>query len=521
MRARQQLLRLSTLIAVCAAAAAACDDDGTGPGPSDTSSDMVLDVPGDTDATEGDGEEDTDATGDATEGDTDATAGDTTDTDAEPDVDETCEPGCGANQRCADPVTDTCECEKGFADCNDDPADGCEAALDQPETCGSCNPGLHCDAFGLEPLCVEALASCDPTRCLPRYMDLDGAAATGCETGLVRLQTSATNLSSAIGAGIDQLVVDQNGTLFALEVGNTVKVHAIAVDEQGVPGVTDSEDTELPPGANGAAGIAAWDGFVAVVRNVDLVIYEYANGDLITVREQTLADAMSVTAIAPQLTGSRAEFVAGAAGGLTWYAVYDKDSEPAELTCFGSEPAASVALCRVSTSATPANARLLAAGALGSGDWVVAVGDSVIEFDADAGPPAVLNGASVSGATLDSGALSIHLLPNNRLAVLDGDALTVLDYTLNAAMRPTDRTESLSHTLGGPATSLAVLDESRIAVGTDSGVELVLINASGPKSGMLSGVTNAVTALAADETHLYIATGSSLAVWQKDLAPVE
>lgn len=44
-------------------------------------------------------------------------------------------------------VTDQCEiaaCFPGWGDCDDQPGDGCETALNQPQTCGGCAPINNC-----------------------------------------------------------------------------------------------------------------------------------------------------------------------------------------------------------------------------------------------------------------------------------------------------------------------------------------------------------------------------------------
>ncbi len=46
------------------------------------------------------------------------------------------------------------ECDPGFADCNGDDEDGCEASLESPDTCGSC--GIRCD--GSTPVCAGNVA---------------------------------------------------------------------------------------------------------------------------------------------------------------------------------------------------------------------------------------------------------------------------------------------------------------------------------------------------------------------------
>ncbi|MEZ4463620.1 MAG: thrombospondin type 3 repeat-containing protein [bacterium] len=73
-------------------------------------------------------------------------------------------------------------CNPGFANCNEDPTDGCETDLNQPATCGGCLPANRCDPVttsgcsnqqcvcGANPPCGGQNAVCD---------DLSGAC-TGC-----------------------------------------------------------------------------------------------------------------------------------------------------------------------------------------------------------------------------------------------------------------------------------------------------------------------------------------------------
>jgi hypothetical protein len=90
---------------------------------------------------------------------------------------------CGARCRpenatgsCVDGVCEAV-CDDGFADCNGDPSDGCEADLTSPETCGSCT--AHCSDNGGTPVCNagECGIRCDPGR-----GDCINGALDGCET---------------------------------------------------------------------------------------------------------------------------------------------------------------------------------------------------------------------------------------------------------------------------------------------------------------------------------------------------
>jgi hypothetical protein len=76
-------------------------------------------------------------------------------------------------------VEGVCEasCDDGFADCNGDITDGCEADLSSPETCGDC--ATHCSDNGGTPLCDDG--ECD-IRCDTGRGNCINGALDGCET---------------------------------------------------------------------------------------------------------------------------------------------------------------------------------------------------------------------------------------------------------------------------------------------------------------------------------------------------
>jgi len=97
---------------------------------------------------------------------------------------------CGAcGERC-DPEngTGTCSdgacmvaCDEGYADCNGDASDGCEADLAAPETCGSCDN--HCSESGGIATCEKGACS---VSCLPGFLDCTGGVEDGCETNIAQ-----------------------------------------------------------------------------------------------------------------------------------------------------------------------------------------------------------------------------------------------------------------------------------------------------------------------------------------------
>ncbi|MET0390908.1 MAG: hypothetical protein ABW321_33350 [Polyangiales bacterium] len=106
---------------------------------------------------------------------------------------------------CSGPACTIGRCADGFADCNADAADGCEADLLAADSCGTCGAvcrlphvaRARCDLSAAgDPVCLidrtcgpEEL-DCSVTRlrgCDTTYADCDGRADNGCETDLQRL----------------------------------------------------------------------------------------------------------------------------------------------------------------------------------------------------------------------------------------------------------------------------------------------------------------------------------------------
>lgn len=93
--------------------------------------------------------------------------------------------GCGiacsapnATPACAGGACAVGTCNAGFADCNGNPADGCEVDFaTDPNNCGGC--GNVCSAANGTSACVSGL--CAVAACNPGYADCDGNPANGCE----------------------------------------------------------------------------------------------------------------------------------------------------------------------------------------------------------------------------------------------------------------------------------------------------------------------------------------------------
>lgn len=88
-------------------------------------------------------------------------------------------------------------CPMGTADCDDNPANGCEADLNTITTCGACTSS--CGVLNGSPACVGGVCQ---LNCLPGYENCDGFTDNGCEAYLESTQTcgSCSNFCSTINA---------------------------------------------------------------------------------------------------------------------------------------------------------------------------------------------------------------------------------------------------------------------------------------------------------------------------------
>ena len=119
--------------------------------------------------------------------------------DCDGDASNGCEASLGSNDHCGGcgnacpvaqanttvtclmPAQAACEiaCAPGFADCDGDPSNGCEASLGDNGSCGGC--GNVCGDANAVAVCTGS--ACNLT-CTLGFASCDGAAATGCETPL-------------------------------------------------------------------------------------------------------------------------------------------------------------------------------------------------------------------------------------------------------------------------------------------------------------------------------------------------
>jgi hypothetical protein len=107
-------------------------------------------------------------------------------------------------------------CALGFADCNREARDGCEAALDSLQSCGSCNQ--PCAIANAEASCAGG--SCQALQCAPAFGDCDSdMASNGCEREVNTLTNcggcgvpcSLPNGTTSCDAGVCQLLSCANG----------------------------------------------------------------------------------------------------------------------------------------------------------------------------------------------------------------------------------------------------------------------------------------------------------------------
>ena len=81
---------------------------------------------------------------------------------------------CGVVCRHAACQAGACVCEPGFDDCDGDAANGCEADLASDTSCGACGRA-----------CVNAACAAGACECLPGFSDCDADDATGCEVDVL------------------------------------------------------------------------------------------------------------------------------------------------------------------------------------------------------------------------------------------------------------------------------------------------------------------------------------------------
>lgn len=91
------------------------------------------------------------------------------------------------------------ECDPGYADCDGDPANGCESMLRELDHCGRC--GERCERPGAVASC--ATGTCQMLGCAPLFGDCDGDPGNGCEEDLSSSLTRCGGCDTACTTGVD------------------------------------------------------------------------------------------------------------------------------------------------------------------------------------------------------------------------------------------------------------------------------------------------------------------------------
>lgn len=120
-----------------------------------------------------------------------------------------------AGYACESAACAIASCAPSFADCNQEPGDGCERALDTLTDCGAC--GSPCVIPNAQTSCQSG--SCEFSQCVPGFGDCDGDLGNGCERPLDTLTNcggcgvacSAPNADTSCAGGVCQLLSCANG----------------------------------------------------------------------------------------------------------------------------------------------------------------------------------------------------------------------------------------------------------------------------------------------------------------------
>jgi hypothetical protein len=93
---------------------------------------------------------------------------------------KTCTVPGGGTPSCTNGFCGISACPAGTEDCNGDPLDGCETALETLSDCGSC--GNKCQLPNALAACSDG--ACKVAECIAPFGDCDGNAANGCEVDI-------------------------------------------------------------------------------------------------------------------------------------------------------------------------------------------------------------------------------------------------------------------------------------------------------------------------------------------------
>lgn len=113
-----------------------------------------------------------------------------------------------ATALCTASACDYDACAAGFADCDQDRANGCETSLDAMANCGAC--GVVCAPANADGATCDG-GSCAYAGCTPGFYDLDGDPTNGCEIALrpnlMRCGSSQRDVATLLPPGVQLNVV--------------------------------------------------------------------------------------------------------------------------------------------------------------------------------------------------------------------------------------------------------------------------------------------------------------------------
>jgi hypothetical protein len=118
-----------------------------------------------------------------------------------------CNKQCFVNNGSAGCSNGSCtvaSCNPGFADCNNNPGDGCETPITTTSNCGACGNNCVADCVGNVTATQCTSGTCEVLACASGTYDVDGKCANGCEC-----TTKGTSSSCNAPTGLGQLSVGQ------------------------------------------------------------------------------------------------------------------------------------------------------------------------------------------------------------------------------------------------------------------------------------------------------------------------
>ena len=386
--------------------------------------------------------------------------------EAEEEVELTCSPECGDFQDCVD---GSCVCQEGYGDCNDDPSDGCEQALDQPLFCGVCAPGNGCELPGTLAACVVDTPGqqgyCD-NICTANHFDIDQdlgqPGSNGCEFAL--LPQTNSDLAGELGGTILDLELDGQKLFVLYEDGTQ---HIAAYDLQDPTQLTLLNTVDLTLGLGSQASLAAHNNILAVTCIDNIVSFLAFDGSFSPITTQAFNGVLAVEALdQAQMPDALAGFLAYGPG-VTRYAVFAAGDEPTGFSCFGSS---THEVCTTSVSSNPAGAHLATMGQLAGKAWTLVLGEAAFrEFKLDALGQAIA--PIISGDAVDL-ELDLAMAWSDGFIGAKGAELLHYTYSYTVTNDPETRTQSSLGSLAAAATAWALLGGDILAYAHSGGLSL-------------------------------------------------